>query len=310
MFGTDDSITQYVNDLYINQTPCTKLEIASHGWNHEAFSTFNLSDQVTLMQNTQNKMLQMFGAAPTTFIPPFNQIDANTRTALRTVGFKVLSSEVDQDPPGANGYPINVPSGQFYQWPIRPATGVTDTPDQHYVPVPISKVYQDMQTQLRTYGFAAIMMHPYEFAFYDDATQDYLPTVNQTALSALKTLIEMVKADGIRVVTFDEVEQYFNASKIHPCTPTVTTGSITTAPMTTGEMTTAPMTTGEITSAEMTTSPITTGEITSAAMTSAPMRAVTTGFDVPVSSDGDEIRSSDASSLSAILMIVFALMLA
>lgn len=85
------------------------------------------------MQNNQDKMAQMFGAPPKTFIPPYNNINADTLTACRNVGFKFMSSEVGQDPPP---YPID---GNFLRWPILPATGVTDTPDSHYVPGFFSK---------------------------------------------------------------------------------------------------------------------------------------------------------------------------
>ena len=52
------------------------LEIASHGWNHEYFSTFSLADQTTLLSESKAKIESLYpSAAPlATFIPPFNVI--------------------------------------------------------------------------------------------------------------------------------------------------------------------------------------------------------------------------------------------
>jgi hypothetical protein len=242
LFG-DSQIVNFVRDIYNSQSDCFKFELASHGWNHEDFPTFNLSNQIQLMQNTQNKVMQIFGTAPKTFFPPYNSLNADTLTACRTVGFKVISSEVPQDPPP---YPM---SGNFFKWPVNTATGaLLQTPEPHWEPVPYSKVFAEIQDQIRTYGFAAVMMHPFEFV--DQNTNE----VNQTAIGELRTLIQMVKEAGLRTVTFDEVNEYFNESKVHPCFQT----ALTTSPLTTSPLTTSPLTTASITSAELTTSPITT----------------------------------------------------
>jgi hypothetical protein len=257
-YGADANIVPYVQSALGSQTNCFKFEIANHGWNHEEFPTFTLAQQTTLLTDSQNKIQQVTGVRPETFIPPYNEINANTYTAASTTQFKYLTSEVSQDPP-----PYDNPQNGIMKFPILASTGELTGTEQYYAPANPTKVWNDIQTSLTSYGFAVVMMHPYEFSDWDTTARDYKSVMNQTSIQVLiKDMIVRARAANIRLVTINEINDYFNASKVHPCNALpATTGSLTTAPLTTSPLTTSPLTTSPLTTAELTTAPLTTGEV-------------------------------------------------
>jgi peptidoglycan/xylan/chitin deacetylase (PgdA/CDA1 family) len=80
------------------------FELAQHGYEHcnnsrlygvplaSEFRGMPYSEQYRLIEVGRNAMQSAFGAAPTTFIAPYNAGDENTLTALSTLGFTVYSS--------------------------------------------------------------------------------------------------------------------------------------------------------------------------------------------------------------------------
>lgn len=60
--------------------------------------------------------------------------------------------------------------------------------------------WADIQKQLELQGFAAVMMHPYEFGGWD-ATNGYANTVNQDTLSGLRNLLQVGVKDSLKLTT-------------------------------------------------------------------------------------------------------------
>jgi peptidoglycan/xylan/chitin deacetylase (PgdA/CDA1 family) len=274
-FGTDRTIVEAVMNAYDGQTACTKFEIASHGWEHETFPNFNLTDQIDRLNFTQNKVQELYGTRPVSFMAPFNLVNEDTKTACRTLGITHLSAEVDSDLP-----PYDDPQNGLWRFPIMPATGTISADTAYYYPTGMDKVWEDIQYQLRIYGFAVVMVHPYEFTEWIAASNTYSGILNQTYINDLKALITKVKSAGLKTVTLNEIDHYFNASAVNPCpyVPPATTGSITTSPLTSAELTTSPLTTSPLsTGIDNTSGSRTTGRITSGSMTTGRVPQGTTG---------------------------------
>ena len=76
------------------------LDIAMHGYAHQAngseqlseFANLAYNDQVGLLSKAKEFLQDMTGARVTTFIPPWNTYDLNTLLALEETGFTTISA--------------------------------------------------------------------------------------------------------------------------------------------------------------------------------------------------------------------------
>jgi peptidoglycan/xylan/chitin deacetylase (PgdA/CDA1 family) len=261
-FGDDDTIVSYVQQSLQQsfQPPLWDFEIANHGWNHEYFDTFTLSEQENLLSMAIAKttpLLQPYGFTKfDTFIPPYNAFDSNTITALELYNFKYMTSQTDIDLPPY----VYAPGQPFYHWPIGASTDNMDIDYDQGVSWTLT--LSQIQDQIANYGFSVVMMHPQEYSNLDvDANPT--DTVNQTMINNLKTLIQQVQSLGIKMVSVRNIETTFNPTS----TSTSTTGA---SPRTTGSTTASrPLTTGSTTASR----PLTTGSHQS----TTGARSITTG---------------------------------
>jgi peptidoglycan/xylan/chitin deacetylase (PgdA/CDA1 family) len=304
-FGEDATIVDYITTSL--QVPGYDFEVANHGYNHEYFSTFTLAEQIQLLQEGFSKTISQLTPHITsisTFIAPYNDFNADTITALNQLGVQVMSSQVDLDPA-----PYTYTASSFYHWPINAATSNVSI-DDYMIGIPGAITFAQIQLQIQTYGFAAVMMHPQEFSILD-ANFDPTDVVDQNMVSQLQSLVQMVKNAGIKFTTFRELKNQFGNS------PAVTTSSVpalTTLnppPVTTSHV--SPITTGAAPSAlttshsalttsprPLTTSPITTGAPSAlttshSALTTSP-RPLTTSHVSPITTGA--ASSTTGSSVS------------
>ncbi len=77
------------------------IEIAAHGFNHKnneildyrsEFAGLPEPEQAKILNITRNKLESALGFKVTAFVPPFNNLDRNTLTALKNTGFTLLSA--------------------------------------------------------------------------------------------------------------------------------------------------------------------------------------------------------------------------
>jgi peptidoglycan/xylan/chitin deacetylase (PgdA/CDA1 family) len=111
---SEDSSATFVAYLR-SLTGRSMFELAQHGYEHcnnrgrynlsvaSEFRGMPYSEQYRLIEEGRNAMQSAFGAAPTTFIPPFNAGDENTLTALSNLGFTVYSSYTGEFTPTNRG---------------------------------------------------------------------------------------------------------------------------------------------------------------------------------------------------------------
>lgn len=110
----DLPLVQFVRDAVASDHD---IEVVSHGYNHEDFSSFSLSDQIGLLRNSSDQIFQKLGTRPNVFIPPFNLIDVNTAPAAIQAGFTHISSDIDLDLP-----PYNFHNPPIWHFPEGAAT--------------------------------------------------------------------------------------------------------------------------------------------------------------------------------------------
>jgi peptidoglycan/xylan/chitin deacetylase (PgdA/CDA1 family) len=93
----------------------TLTDIACNGYNFEDFTTKTLAQQKTLMTNSKSAIQSTLGVTPTVFIPPYNSLNTNTKTAATATGFTHVSAIVANDPQPYNtsANPWRFPANAF-----------------------------------------------------------------------------------------------------------------------------------------------------------------------------------------------------
>jgi len=203
------------------------LEITDHGFNHENFPTFNYSAQYSFLKQSNDNFRKWFnGWTPTGFIAPYNKFNADTVRALIENNYTHVSSEVDVDKP-----PYTFTNDTFYRVPIQSSTN--DMKDQvNFIGIPHNNTWSRILTQLSTYGFAGVMMHPMECA--EISIQNKTVKINdkvnnQTMVNELRMLLQLAKDSNIRVVPMSKVSYWYRLNGTDPFVPTTvpTTNALT-----------------------------------------------------------------------------------
>jgi hypothetical protein len=184
------------------------------------------------MQQGRDKTQTLLNVPITTFIPPFNNFNGDTITALRDLDFTHMSSQIqiDTDAPyplqGMSFYiTISYILGQsLYRFPAGAATN--DLSEVRYNGVPWQQTWQEIQSQLASDGFATVMLHPMEYSVTQNGT--YVNELNTTQFDQLRQLLQVVKDSGLRIVTIGKINTNSNIKL---------TGSLTTNSASTGEST-------------------------------------------------------------------------
>jgi peptidoglycan/xylan/chitin deacetylase (PgdA/CDA1 family) len=193
-FGTDKDLVDFVKN---SAGTSPKMEIVSHGYNHEDFTTFSRENQVTLLTDSKNQIKTATGVDIDVFIPPYNAVNDDTWAAAVTAGYRVVSSEVDQDPA-----PYSLSSKGIYRYPTQAATSI-DIGGVLYG-ISASATMTQIKNQITNFGFSVVMMHPQEFAnMLPDKTIENV--VNSTQVSELSVLLQNVKKEGYTVVVLGDL---------------------------------------------------------------------------------------------------------
>jgi len=233
-FGLDATLLEYMKSI-LNDNQWD-LEIANHGFNHEDFSSFTLDQQKSLLLQGVNKTLQTLSGyikKITTFVPPFNYFNNDTIAALLQTGFDTMSSELYYDP---SPYPTNV-GASLYRWPIGASTSnqASETISV-FLGIPHNETMAQIKAQLATYGFAAVMVHPQEFALLDSENHTS-SNMSVAQIQQLQLLLEDVKNAGITFTTLGGIKDIFiSQSNVHSASQATSGMATTGSKATTGSI--------------------------------------------------------------------------
>lgn len=150
-FGEDDHVVSVVHEGVDEGL----FEVAVHGWVHEDFSELPYEDQLALMSGAVERLRATFTSTEiVTFVPPYDLINEDTVKAAETVGFKVVSSVLDNDSyfwgRGVKHFPETV-STAFVE-------------GEKWVRYSIEAIQSQTQQSVSRYEFAVLVIHPQQFA--------------------------------------------------------------------------------------------------------------------------------------------------
>lgn len=198
VFGTDQKLVNLITEG-IHSTDYT-LEPVNHSWIHRVMTTMKKDAQADDIKKSNQKIYDVLGLRPVTFIPPENLFNNDTLNILKENNFTHISSHV------ANMQPPPFKKSSFYEFPAAAQTSVLQRQESFWQAQSIDKTFEGIQDSEFNYGYAVVMMHPHEFSTYADGF--YENQVNQTQLQQLSLLIDRVKAEGYKIVPIGEIESY------------------------------------------------------------------------------------------------------
>lgn len=199
VIGTDQKLISTIKTGLASDNP---IEVASHSWNNKVLSTLSKADQEDLVVKTNEKIKTVFGLQPTTFIPPENVFNNDTLSVLKNNGFTHISYDATEiDPP-----PFK--KSDFYHFPIMPSTADLDVATGIWHPLSNEQTVEKIEQSLFDYGYAVVMMHPYEFSAYESGF--YINKVNATKVQELQSLIEKIQLKNLKILPISSIQDYDN----------------------------------------------------------------------------------------------------
>ncbi len=195
-FGKDKQLLDYLQTRVRNAT--SPIEIANHGWNHENFAKLSQTNQSSLINQTNQKIMAIFGVKPVTFLVPLNDLNNDTIKAAKQNGMTHISSS--NNPNDKPPYPLT--NATLYRFPETAYTARLS--DQGvFVGTTHDYVFQQIQKNMDKYGFAVVMMHPQDFSLVVNKT--YTGGMDWMQIYELRTLIDEIKKSGLKIVTIDKI---------------------------------------------------------------------------------------------------------
>jgi YVTN family beta-propeller protein len=199
------------------------FELVLHGWDHDqndVYSKLTLAEQKQLLSKANAKMKVMFGSAVPVFIPPSNAFNEDTLAAMEDLGIQVLSSEVDVDKysrystiENAANQQENGTKDSSHEFAVLhiPATTAFKSKDEiqetsgikDWVKIPVSRILNDVESDIAKYGYAVIMLHPQDFVKIEGGKFTKIP--DPVEMHDLAFIMDRLSEKGIRTASFTEL---------------------------------------------------------------------------------------------------------
>ena len=198
-FGDDPNIVEFVKKRAQSESP--QLEIASHSWNNSPLVNYPKEVQLTLLKQTDERLQDVLGVTPTSFIPPENLFNNDTVAALQEIGYTHFTGHVE-----TQTYPkYSLEDEAIYYFPAYAETAKLNLETNIWDTKTSDEIFERLVESLNSHGFAVVMMHPYEFSVENFG--QYTNEANQQQLDVLSDLIDKIRNAGIRIVTLTEITQ-------------------------------------------------------------------------------------------------------
>ena len=186
------------------------FKLATHGWNFSEFTKLSVEEQRNSLDNSNRKMIELFGNTSDIFAPPYEAFNADTISAMGQVDMKILSGNRSSfDRLQLNG---NIESStqssspdQSYNISYIPATiSFKDYSGDRYIQNSLENLFNNATQNIGAYGYAVIAIDPQHFMQIDENGTP-TDTVDQNAINELSRLIHFISLNNIRIGSFAEI---------------------------------------------------------------------------------------------------------
>ncbi len=198
-FGEDPHLVDFLKKAIVNKSP--SLEIASHSWNNNPLTNFDKNDQNTLLLKTNEKLLEVLGVTPKTLVAPLNAINDDILALLSELGFTHVTAHIEEthSPP----YPLE--NLELYYFPANTQTAILNPDGITWSIQDRAVILEEIRGFLNKYGFAVVMMHPYEFSTTELGV--YTGETDKQMIGEVGKLIDELRDEGIKLVTISEINE-------------------------------------------------------------------------------------------------------
>jgi peptidoglycan/xylan/chitin deacetylase (PgdA/CDA1 family) len=199
-----------VVDEIQNGTHMGLFELGIHGWNHTDYTKLSKEAQKSSLQQANEKMKWLFGNTSDIFIPPEDLFDNSTLDAMRQLGFKILSSGIEDYAPdniknifvdnakahygNQNQKIFQVPGMAYFQY-IKGNKMFKKSLDD---------ILQNVTNSIDKHGYGVIVLHPQNFMKLD-ANGNLTDTLDQNEIKDLSNLIDSILSRNIKIVSFSQL---------------------------------------------------------------------------------------------------------
>ena len=198
-WGNDQTILNFVKQDISKSTPL--FEIGSHSWNNSPLTNYDKEGQRELIQKSKDVIEKTLNVTPTSFIAVENLFNNDTKAVLQELNFTHFTAHIAVE--NAPSYPRE--NSKLYYFPASTQTGILNPDTNLWKNVDNEITFSEAKNFLNQYGFAVIMMHPYEFAETDLGV--YTGNSKQAAIEKLGELIDEFRINGIEIVTLNGITE-------------------------------------------------------------------------------------------------------
>ena len=203
-FPSDLKLVSYLkNNLKQGHVP---IEIANHGWKHENFASLSLSEQVSLMNKTNQQLAKTLGVKPNVFITPFNLYNNDTLKAIKQTKMSLISSGISDEKKivTTKGMAVkNKDSLGLYHVPSMNDFQVNIGNEPYWTSIPKNKVIASIDSHISKYGYDVVLLHPQNFAIIVNG--QYANTVDKKSLDDLASIIDYAKSKHFKITTLSDI---------------------------------------------------------------------------------------------------------
>jgi peptidoglycan/xylan/chitin deacetylase (PgdA/CDA1 family)/3D (Asp-Asp-Asp) domain-containing protein len=185
------------------------FELAVHGWNHTDYTKLSEEEQRKSLEDSNKKMIELFGNGSEIFLPPLDAFDDATINAVQQANMKILSAnsssfdELQLKGDNESGAPssIQIPSNDFFYIPSTMSfiNYYQDRPFKNSV----QNIFNNVTQSINTNGYAVIIIHPQDFVKIENGT--FTEALDENETNDLSRLIDLILSNNIRLGSFSEV---------------------------------------------------------------------------------------------------------
>lgn len=201
VFGNDSKL---VNDIKSLESTNNQLnDIGINGWSFEDFTSFNETGQQSLIEESKNRLLSIVDITPSIFIPPYGKVNQDTFYAMRESRIYYLTGTTYVPPPTylsdkIRSIPATVFAGYYH---LGNGALQLKTNDM---------IMSQIQASIQNYGFADIALNFQDYALTNGTLK--INSLDSSQIDKLKTLIDMIRNNGLRIVKVSEIADQTNVT--------------------------------------------------------------------------------------------------
>jgi peptidoglycan/xylan/chitin deacetylase (PgdA/CDA1 family) len=204
------------------------FELGLHGWEHVDYTALTEAEQMSTLNEANEKLKMIFGNESDIFVPPFGYFNNETISALEQLGIEILSASIyseerfddsqsifnktESDIAMNNtelGNTTSIQRGSPRDNEVYHLPGLVQFKDYingSMVKVPREAILSNVSKNIAEFGYSEIVFHPQDLVQTDKNGMILDGGVlNSTEVQDLSELIDTMLANGIKISTMSEI---------------------------------------------------------------------------------------------------------